>query len=79
MWQFIMRVKFYNNLNEFSRIFYIANEEQIVYIETFNVYREYYNNPSNDYGRVNKLNSVINDFWSKSYDTIKEYHDVVLS
>lgn len=71
VWQFLMKIRFYNNLVEFSNAFLLFNKEYIGYIEVLNVYREYYANPSNSYGRTTRLNSVIEDYWKSLYEKIK--------
>eukprot|EP00826_Nyctotherus_ovalis_P054526 TRINITY_DN7149_c0_g1_i1.p1 TRINITY_DN7149_c0_g1~~TRINITY_DN7149_c0_g1_i1.p1 ORF type:complete len:109 (+),score=21.19 TRINITY_DN7149_c0_g1_i1:170-496(+) len=70
VWQFLMKIKFYNNLVEFSNIFLLFNKGYIGYIEVLNVYREHYANPSNSYGRTTRLNSVTEDYWKSLYEKI---------
>jgi len=77
VWQFLMNHRFYNNLIKFSNIFLIFNKESIGYMETLNIYREYYANPFNTYGRNTPLNSVVDDYWKFLYERIKDSQKVI--
>ena len=46
-------------------------------METLNIYREYYANPFNTYGRNTPLNSVVDDYWKFLYERIKDSQKVI--
>jgi len=76
IWQFVMRSNFYDNLIEFTKIFRTANEEHVAYMEVLNIYREYYNNPNTNYGRIIPLSETISTQWDTLYAISKIYQSV---
>ena len=76
--EFLTRRNFYNRYSEFMKSYKAVNEEDISYMKTLDVYREYYANPQNTYGRTEPLSSIVSEYWMNLYLYNRDYITVVL-
>ncbi|MDR3547491.1 MAG: hypothetical protein P4M11_04330 [Candidatus Pacebacteria bacterium] len=75
--QFVLRSQFYNKLNEFTTIYHKAYEDMVSLLQTVDVYREYYNNPSTTVGRIKLLRDSVFTEWESLYTAQKETENVI--
>ncbi len=74
--QFLLRINFYDNVQEFSIIYQKAHEELMMFMDVMNVYREYYANSQSTIGRSTALKETVNVVWQELSIAQKEYQSV---